>query len=567
MNFKVALTQYATLVKTLLINTLKSSFKNERVMKVRGIKKLGSVGVALLALLGVSGVLFYLVSIGVELTIASINSGTVEELQYGFIALAQLSVTFFGIASLMSNLYFSKDNALLNSLPFEEGVVFGAKFTLTYLGELLFAGVVYLPLATTSGVVLMLNGYSVSWTFFLVEIVNFLLIPALPLLIASIIAQPVMLLVANLKKKTLGVSIVTALGYIAFFALYFPVVLGTSSIAESGALDGNAVAIFVNLKKATIFNYPLVNALLGNNEVVNILIYVLGVCVSLALAVGISVYFYKKATLRGGEGEYKSVKKVKNNLNENKSLVKSYFYKDFKTLLHTPQLFVSVLMTTLMPMLVIFFMNTAFKADMEIGEEMDVELFIVALATYMVSLLMAVGNPFAFIGFSLEGKNLYMIKSLPISIKDIVKTKFIFSATITLVASAVITIGYPLASGMRNAVTIIGLPLQALASGLSFSAIGLYSDLKNPNLNWTNVNEITRNNLKVAKPMLLYVGLSFAYMIIGIMLAVFKTALNLDVTIILAVYHGVCLIAPAVVLAVYIRRLWNAEELFRRIGG
>ena len=157
MNFKVALTQYATLLKTLLRNTLKSSFKNERVNKIRGIKKLGTVGVVLLALFGIASVLAYLVTMGIELTIASINSGTVEELQYGFIALAQLSVTFFGIASLISNLYSSKDNALLNSLPFEEGVVFSAKFTLTYLGELLFAGVVYIPMVTASGVVLMLN--------------------------------------------------------------------------------------------------------------------------------------------------------------------------------------------------------------------------------------------------------------------------------------------------------------------------------------------------------------------------------------------------------------------------
>ncbi|MBO7177522.1 MAG: hypothetical protein J6V69_00300 [Clostridia bacterium] len=396
---------------------------------------------------------------------------------------------------------------------------------------------------------------------------NFLLIPALPLLLASLITQPIMLLVSNLKKKSLGTSIVTAIGYLAFFAIYFPVVMGTSSIGESGALDNNAIGIFVNLKKVTIFNYPLVSAMMGNNAIVNILIYFAGVCVALALAIGISVYFYKKATIKGGEGEYKGAKKAKSSANENKSPIKSYLHKDFNTLLHTPSLFVSVLLTTLMPIVVIFFMNTAFKADMDMGEEMDAELFVVALATYMVSLLTAVGNPFAFIGFSLEGKNLYMIKSLPIAIKDIVKTKFIFASAISVIASVVIMIGYPLASGIKNAVTIIGLPLQALTSGLSFSAIGLYSDLKNPNLNWTNINEITRNNLKVAKPMLLYVGLSFVYMIIGIMLAVFRTALNLDMTLTLAIYHVICIVAPVVILAIYIKRLFNAEELFRRIGG
>ena len=568
MNFKVALTQYATLLKTLLMNTFRSMVnRDKKVEKVRGIKKLGTVGVVLLALFGIISVLAYLIMMGIELTVAAINSGVVEELQYGFIALAQLSVMFFGIASLMSNLYFSKDNSLLNSLPFENAVAFGAKFSLTYLGELLFSAVIYLPLATTSGVVLISNGYDVNWTFFLVEIVNFLLIPALPLLIASVITQPVMLIVSSLKKKTLGSSIVSALGYLAFFAIYFPVVLGTSSIGESGVMDNNAVAIFVNLKKVTIFNYPLVKAMFGENSAVNIIIYLAGVCIALAIAIIISVYFYKKAITRGAEGEYKTAKTTKTSNNESKSIIKSYLFKDWKTLLHTPQLFVSAVLMSLMPIVVVFFMNTAFSSDMSLEEEMNPQFFMVALATYMVSLMMAVGNPFSFIGFSLEGKNLYMIKSLPISIKDIVKAKFIFASAVTIVATIVLTIGYPLASGIKNAVAIIGLPLQALISGLSFSAIGLYSDLRKPNLSWTSVNEITRNNMKVAKPMFLYVGLSFVYMIIGIMLAVFGDVFKLEETLTFAIYHIICIIPPSVVLAVYVRRLFNAEELFRRIGG
>lgn len=568
MNFKVALTQYATLLKTLLMNTFRSMVnRDKKVEKVRGIKKLGTVGVVLLALFGIISVLAYLITMGIELTVAAINSGVVEELQYGFIALAQLSVMFFGIASLMSNLYFSKDNSLLNSLPFENAVAFGAKFSLTYLGELLFSAVIYLPLATTSGVVLISNGYDVNWTFFLVEIVNFLLIPALPLLIASVITQPVMLIVSSLKKKTLGSSIVSALGYLAFFAIYFPVVLGTSSIGESGVMDNNAVAIFVNLKKVTIFNYPLVKAMFGENSAVNIIIYLAGVCIALAIAIIISVYFYKKAIIRGAEGEYKTSKTTKTSSNESKSIIKSYLFKDWKTLLHTPQLFVSAVLMSLMPIVVVFFMNTAFSSDMSLEEEMNPQFFMVALATYMVSLMMAVGNPFSFIGFSLEGKNLYMIKSLPISIKDIVKAKFIFASAVTIVATIVLTIGYPLASGIKNAVAIIGLPLQALISGLSFSAIGLYSDLRKPNLSWTSVNEITRNNMKVAKPMFLYVGLSFVYMIIGIMLAVFGDVFKLEETLTFAIYHIICIIPPSVVLAVYVRRLFNAEELFRRIGG
>ena len=116
-------------------------------------------------------------------------------------------------------------------------------------------------------------------------------------------------------------------------------------------------------------------------------------------------------------------------------------------------------------------------------------------------------------------------------------------------------------------IAIIGLPLQALITGLSFNAIGLYNDLKKPNLSWTNINEITRNNLKTAKPMMLYLLLSFLYLIIGIIIAVFGEALQLDEYLLIGIYYVICLMSPSVILVVYIKKLFNSEELYRKIGG
>ena len=564
---KVAIKQYFSLLISLLKNTFSISIKQEKDKSVKGFKRLGKVGVILLALLGGGAILAYLVTMSIELTVASINSGTVNELQYAFIALAQITVTFFGIASLISNLYFAKDNKLLLSLPFENGVVFGAKFTLTYMGELLFATLVYLPLVTTSGVVLINHGDDIGWSFFLVEIINLLLLPAFPLLVATLISQPIMWLVSHMKRKSIGNSITMAIFYVAFFVLYFALVMGTSSIGENGVLDSGVISLFVNLKKVTIFNYPLVEALIGNKTALNLLIYVAGVIVAVALATLLSIFFYKKALLKNEEGDGKTIVKVKNSENKSNTLLKSYMIKDLKMLIHTPQLFINLILLVVLPSVVLFFMRGAFTADAEMAEAMNPNFFLVAMATYLVSLLSCAGNPFAYIGFSLEGKNLYMIKSLPISAKDIIKEKFLFASSITLLASVVLGICYPFASGIKNAVAIIGLPLQGLVTGLSFNAIGLYSDLKQPNLTWTNINEITRNNLKTIKPMMLYLLLSFLYLIIGIIFAVFSEALKLDEYLLMTIYYLICLIAPTIIISIYFKKLFNSEDLYRKIGG
>lgn len=563
----VAVKQYLSLLLTLLKNTFSISIKHEKDEKVRGIKRLGKIGIIILALFGGLCILAYLVTMGIELTVASINSGTVIELQYAFIALSQITVMFFGIGSLVTSLYFAKDTQLLNSLPFEKGVVFSAKFTLTYLGELLFAALVYLPLTITSGIVLINYGYDISWTFFLIALVNLLLIPALPLLVATLVSQPVMFLVSKLKKKSVASSIAMALFYVAFFVIYFMLVMGTSSIGEEGVFDNEIIALFVNLEKVTIFNYPLVEAVLGNKIALNLLIYFGGVVIILVVSILVSLFFYSKALLAGVEGDGKKVIRVKNGENKTYSAVKSYMLKDLKMLMHTPQLFINLIMLIVLPSVILFFMRGAFNSDVEMGEVMNPDTFIVALATYLVSLLSCAGNPFAYIGFSLEGKNLYMLKSLPLSAKEVVKAKYSFASIITIIATLVLAVCYPFASGIKNVIAIIGLPLQALITGLSFNAIGLYNDLKKPNLSWTNINEITRNNLKTAKPMMLYLLLSFLYLIIGIIIAVFGEALQLDEYLLIGIYYVICLMSPSVILVVYIKKLFNSEELYRKIGG
>ncbi len=564
--------QYFSLLKTLVRNNFSISKINKKQENpVNGWKKtLGTVGVSVLLSIGFLVILAYLIVTSLELTLSAIHANAVVELQYSFIALAELTVLFFGLASLMSNLYFSKDNTLLLSLPFKKGVVFSAKFTITYLSELLFASIIYLPLALTSGIVLLSNGVNVGWSYFLVVFLSLLMLPALPLLLSTILSQPLMLIVAKLKKKSLANSLVMGIIYAGCFALYFVFIMVSSVREDDGSLPSGIIGVLFTLKKITIFNYPLVEALIGNSVALNLFLYFVGVAIVFILTVLLSNLFYRKTLLRAeeGDGVSKTVTKISNI--KAQPFLKSYIIKDIKNVISHPSLLLNVLLMVLMPVVIMVVMSLTLSGDsdfMEIEAGLNKELFMVAILSYITSLIVCAGNPIANVGFSLEGKNLLILKSYPVSKKEIIRAKLILANAITVCVSVLLFIVFPLASGINNVVAVIGLPLLALATGWGYNAMGLLNDLKRPNYNWTNLNEITRNNTRTVKPMLLFLALSFLNLVIGIFAAVFGSLLPVNEYIILSIYYLLVLVAPTTIFVVYYKRLLNAEELFEAIGG
>ncbi len=566
------LKQYFSLLKTLLRNNLSLAKINKKQEKApKGIKKaFGTIGVAILVALGCVGILAYLIVTAMELTLSAIQVNAVFELQYAFIALAELAVLFFGLASLMSNLYFSKDNALLLPLPFKNGVVFSAKFTVTYLSELFFATIIYLPLSVTSGITLITNGINVGWSYFLVVVLALLMLPALPLLISTILSQPLMLLVSKLKKKSLANSLVMGVIYAGCFALYFVFIMASSVREEDGSIPNGIIGILFTLKKVTIFNYPLVESLMGNGVALNLFIYFVGVAVVFTITVLLSNVFYRRTLLRTEEGDGVTKKKLRSTKTEEKPFLKSYILKDLRNVIAHPSLLLNIVLMVVMPIVVMVVMSFTFGSENDafgFEEGMNKDLFLVAIFTYVMSLMICAGNPIANVGFSLEGKNLLILKSFPLDHKQIIKAKMIFASFVTTAVSLMILVAFPLATGIKNAVAIIGLPLSTFVTGVSYNAMGLLNDLKRPNYSWVNLNEITRNNTRNVKPMLLFLALSFLNLVLGIFTAVFGSLLPVSEYVILALYYLLVLVAPTTIFVVYYKRLLNAEELFEAIGG
>lgn len=567
MKFKRAFFQYVRLLKASYLNQ-RGDRRKRREEAVSKRKGLGKVGFAILYAFGGLAILGFEFSIASQLAMAAVRANAVENTLYVLVGITQLVVLFFGILTSMGYLYFSKDQKLLSTLPFEKGVVFAVKSTQAYLGELLINCIVFIPIAVAYGIICNVYGYALPWTYYLVAVLAAFMTPAVPMLLITLLSLPIMRLVAIFKRRRVGNGIALAVLYLLFMVGYLALV-GVGSAGEITLGEG-ALTAFDNVRKATIFNYPIINAMLGNNGWANFFIYFAGILVLFAANLLFSLLFYNKI-LRDSEESGGEVVRKKSRSTAPKSVFGSFFLKELKTLVSTPTILMSVILGLVMPVLMMAFFKFTFS-DISTAEDPvpwmigNLDMFSVGLATFIVQLMSVSAGSVNSVGFSLEGKNLPMLKSLPLSPRELVKIKLSFSMVITGIQSILVLIAFPLIMGIHNPIAIIGLPLTVALSGFFSNSMMLYFDLKDPNYTWNNISEITKNNKRMMKPMMIVMAVAFAYFIIAVILGV--AGKTLSATAALAIYYGSAIALLGVFSWLSYRKLMERPEYyFAAIGG
>lgn len=559
------------ILKSLLGVLIRNTFRIDRA-KGEGKRRLSQASNAKISML-IASVMFGLFGamMAAMITYAAIPMGLHVEVLYTLILIMQVIVLFFGAVAVMGYLYFSNDNALLSSLPIKPTLIFSAKFIMSYLSELMFSAFISIPMLTAYGIVCMVQGAGVAWHYFVFMLLGVPLLPLVPLFVITLISMPLMRIVSYFRRRTLANTIVLGILYVICMAGYLAFVFGMQSVTvevgDQTVIAAPAVALFKAVRKFTIFNYNLVTALAGQKALLNFIIYLAAHIALLAAIVGLSAFFYRKSisSLMEGEGGSKSAKKKeKAEIAAKTSFYKSFFLKEVRTLVNTPALMLSTILTLLLPPLLMVFM--AFTMGRTMGEDdgFNGKIFITGYATFLTFMLISSTNMVSTIGISREGKNLYILKTLPLPVRTIIKCKLYFAGIITLSSTVIMSIMYPVMFGITNPVAIVMFPVVVFSGSFGVNALALYSDLKKPVLNWTNISQLTSNNKNTLRFMLPVLGVGFAYLAGGLVLAM-QTAITGGWEYVL--FFGLAAIPAAIILVVSLSRLFkNPEEMFERIG-
>ncbi len=141
--------------------------------------------------------------------------------------------------------------------------------------------------------------------------------------------------------------------------------------------------------------------------------------------------------------------------------------------------------------------------------------------------------------YSLEGKNLWIIKSLPIKMTDVMKGKMLFNLYLTLPFGLLGCICYGI--GFRQ--NILGILLSCLCIVVlcSFSTtLGMFVNLLLPKFEWENEVEVIKQGASVAVYMLPNLFLAMVLMVLVVALGFFMNPyiVSLVITLVAAAFAG-----------------------------
>ena len=412
----------------------------------------------------------------------------------------QVVVLLFGIASVVNTVYYSRDNEMLLAYPLKPQVIFAAKLTYAYLIELMTAF-----LFTLFAVIPFAIGAGLNFSIGLV--LSFFLLPILPLMVATIIAIPLIYVISYFKHNSIIATIALLIVTIILFVAYFFAVNSLGMMEDTADMQQmlqNMVATFDAIANVMIPNKFLALSMTETAFTTAALNFVYAMLIDLALlavAVFISSFVYRRSISKQLETPKSQSKKQTKY--ETGGKISMLIKKDFLEIIRFPTLAFYCLFEIILAPILIFVLGvtsmgsldtTIEEVGMSFVEIMALVPDLVAIVLICFAIFMVFAtNYMASTAFTRENKNFYMIKILPVSYADIIDAKAILSVIVN-------EIGVILMLVVSTFVLKVPLLSVAIAFVISsvinvvFSYMQVYIDLKKPRLNWENISTGLKNN-------------------------------------------------------------------------
>ena len=486
---------------------------------------------------------------------------------------AALVVLIFGIVNLVSTLYLSKDTDFYSMLPVKSSVVFAAKVSYVYISEAVIVGAILLPLMITFGII------SQAWAwFYVISLLAIVLVPCLPLVLAAIIAIPVMYFASKLKNR----SVVSLIFYIvlfgAFFGVYIYFIYSATNITE---FDENMLEEITNSISSLLYVFypftalamaaceiPAYNLSVGASAAANIAIFVGASLAMLVIALLLAKFMYSQSAKANNQtnnsdakhGEYKSSGMTK-------ALMKREFVGAMRTTQVAFQCYaVAILPTILAIVFGILSMNIGKLSDAadEVADaaaviELTKQVFALCGTSTLAAMFATLGNAAA-TTFSREGIAVASLKTLPCSAKQILKAKVYAWLCVALPAAIVaVTV---LAAFNFDLVTFLLSLFSLVPLAAAYVLFGALWDLAAPKLKWVDPLQAIKHNGHVLIGQFISMAGGFISLIVVI------AALNMnnvDMDVIKAIYWSIIYGTLAVFVVVDIVLMRKVEHYYNRI--
>lgn len=458
----------------------------------------------------------------------------------GFVGTVLFSL-FTTLYKSSSYLFEAKDFEMLISLPLKESTILISKIFMLLISNYLFtAPIILIPAIVYSMKV------NVSIFFYVNLILMFLCTPLIPMIISSIIS----FFLGNISSKIKYKNAILIIGSIILLVVYMLLVTQMEEIGKSILV--NSTSINEAVKKVYFLSYYYIDGLTNNSF--------LSVIKFIGLSLGLFLIFvnlfskqFKLINSRMNE-DYKTKKYEAAEL-KTSNIIEALLQKEIKRYFSS---YIYVLNSSMgMVLLSIFSISLVILGADKVSDllQLNLDFTFIKIQLLGIILFCIVTSCTTYCSISIEGKNLWIIKSLPIKEIDIFKGKIGLNLLITIPISIICFILISLRMKFDFNFILIG-SLVIISVELLVAILGLFLNLLYPNLDWKNEVAVVKRSFSMIAVMLLSALYISAYAFIY-----FKfTILNLNIFLSIAV-----IITLAITLI-----LWNliktkGVEIFRKL--
>jgi ABC-2 type transport system permease protein len=442
--------------------------------------KLKTILLSLLILYGLGSIFFSLGFLFFHLGDIFKQMNSLDSLLTYIFMYATFLSAFFVIIRASSYLFHYKDYDFLASLPIKNEIVVAAKTTvlmvMIYLSVFIFTAPIIFSY-------LYHGGFSVYRL--IIILLSLLLIPIVPLIVFSFISL-------------LFTYILTRLGVKKIFGLVMTFALLLGFMYFSFSFNANSDNPFINQEAFldSVSQYlPHVKLFFSAVVDKNFFSFILFVVINLGLLIG---YFYavKDLTHKTNQNKTKSFRRKSNRKINHKqrsvtwAIIRKEFKKFFSVNIYALNSgFGIVLMIAGGILALVYKSNLQAMMVQLTGINAPVELIILIIFGFLISTIYT-----SAISLSLEGKNFWLMKSLPISAKKVMLSKMYFNVLLAVPVS-IITL-FSIAFALESEFLMVLIMLIVIVSfSLATSIFGSIINLHFPKFEYKNETEVVKQSI------------------------------------------------------------------------
>ncbi|NGP46471.1 hypothetical protein G4V62_16500 [Bacillaceae bacterium SIJ1] len=398
------------------------------------------------------------------------------------VAVSSFAVLFLTMFRSNGILFGSKDFEMLSSLPVKTNDIVSSKFLFMYLINFIVVFVFMAP----GGVVWIMNT-TPDLPKFVLYTLSMFFVPLIPMCVAAMIGVFIVLAAARFKYQNVFSLIFSfaALGLVGFF--------GVTSL-QSGSDVGSLSTV---LAEQMTRIYPLSQWFMATSNV-SILISMSGFLALSALVFVLLInivaakygWFHSLASAASVHSPVrKSALKQRSKFSALYQKELGRFFSSYVTVLNTG-LGVAVLFVLSVALLFISPEKLSLYAGIE-----NMDTILPLYAPVLISSLLSLSCPAAS-SISLEGKNIWILQSSPVSVKTILNSKLAVNITLHLFGYtfAVLSLIIRFEFGIAQTLSLLFIPV---VYSLFTSVLGVFLNKKHPNYHWQSEVVVVKQSLPV----------------------------------------------------------------------